>query len=127
MRKLTRKGIVKKLDKLVSDYVIQRDKKCVVCKQTYSLGAGHVFSRKAYNTRWDIRENGNVHCQCWPCNFRHVRDQYPYFDWFRTHFGQDRLDELRREFKTTKRYKTYELAELYEELKKKTNPDNGTL
>jgi hypothetical protein len=115
---ISRKGIVKKLDKVVSDIVILRDGKCVVCGSTSTLGAGHIFSRKAHNTRWDMSEMGNVHCQCWPCNLRHVRDQYPYFQWYINKFGQTRFDQLRREFKTTRKYKTFELIELWAELVK---------
>jgi len=116
VRKISRKGIVKKLDKVVSDYVRAKDRFCVVCGSTNQLGSGHVFSRKAYNTRWDITDNGNVHCQCWSCNYRHVRDQYPYFKWYQDRFGMKKFDKLRRRFKTIKKYKTYELVELYEEL-----------
>jgi len=115
--KITRKGIVKKLDKIVSEFVIKRDKACVVCGSTVQLGCGHVFSRKAYNTRWMITPDGNCHCQCWSCNFRHVRDQYPYFEWYKGRFGQEKFDRLRRMFKTPVKLKTYELEELYERLK----------
>lgn len=121
-RPISRKGIVKKLDKIVSEYVRLRDKQCVLCGNREALGAGHIFSRKAYSTRWDIRKDGNVHCQCWPCNYKHVMDQYPYFDWYTKKFGQKRFDALRREFKTVKKYKTHELIDLYavieEQLKK---------
>ena len=117
MTKTARQKIVDKLDKIVSKIIRERDGACVVCGSTKALGWGHVFSKVAYNTRWDVLPDGNVHTQCWPCNFRHVRDQYPYFSWYIRKFGQDKFDELRRRFKTTKKYKTYELEELYEKFK----------
>lgn len=127
MAKTARQKIIKKLDDVVSEIVIIIDGKCVVCGRPPSsspgkgrgLGAGHIFSRGAHSTRWDIHPEGNVHCQCWPCNFRHVRDQYPYFDWYIKKFGQEKFDELRRRFKSPRKigYKTFELEELYEELK----------
>lgn len=125
MRKISRAGIVKKLDKIVSQYVVSRDGSCVVCGSTESLGAGHVFSRKAYNTRWDITKDGNVHAQCWPCNYRHVRDQYPYFNWYETKFGKGSLDELRKRFKTSAIYKTHQLVELYESISSTQKEEGG--
>ena len=117
MPKTARQKIVDKLDKITSEIVRTRDRKCVVCGGKSKLGSGHVFSRKAYSTRWDITNDGNVHTQCWPCNFRHTRDQYPYFKWYRAKFGDDAFDGLRYRFKAIAKYKTFELEELYERLK----------
>ena len=123
MAKTARQKIVDKLDKIVSEIVVARDKQCVMCgrgasnKPGFRLGSGHVFSRKAYNTRCDISPAGNVHTQCWPCNRRHVFDTYPYFMWYQDKFGKQNFEELRVRFKTTKIYKTFELEELYERLK----------
>jgi len=80
--KSARQEIVSKLDKIVSEITRIRNDKCVLCKSKNKLGWGHIFSIKAYNTRWDIAEDGNVHTQCWGCNYSHVRDQYPYFNWY---------------------------------------------
>ena len=112
-----RKRIVKKLDEVVSKYIRLRDKKCVQCKKEEKLTNGHVFSRRAYNTRWDISEDGNCHTQCWGCNFSHGKDNYDYYKWYVEKFGQERFDELRFEFKKTVKFTTTELEELYEKLK----------
>ena len=134
MAKTDRQKIVVKLDKIVSEIVRARDKKCVVCGRGHRdepgkrLGSGHVFSRKAYSTRWDITPAGNVHAQCWPCNRKHVFDSYPYFEWYRHKFSQKNFEELRVRFKTVKLYKTFELEELYERLLefKSLMRDNGS-
>ena len=112
-----RKRVVKKLDEVVSKYIRLRDKKCVQCGKEEKLSNGHVFSRRAYNTRWDVSEDGNCHTQCWGCNFSHGKDNYDYYRWYVSKFGQDRFDELRREFKKSVKYTTAELEELYEKLK----------
>ena len=112
-----RKRIVRKLDEVVSKYIRLRDKKCVQCKKEEKLTNGHVFSRRAYNTRWDISEDGNCHTQCWGCNFSHGKDNYDYYKWYVEKFGQERFDELRFEFKKTVKFTTTELEELYEKLK----------
>ena len=116
-KNIKRKRVVKKLDEVVSKYIRLRDKKCVQCGKAEKLSNGHVFSRRAYNTRWDVSEDGNCHTQCWGCNFSHGKDTYDYYRWYVDKFGQDRFDELRREFKKSVKYTTAELEELYEKLK----------
>ena len=113
MRKISRKGLVKKLDHIVSRIVIARDKQCVVCGSTYRLTCGHVFSRTAYSTRWDLT---NCFAQCWSCNFKHTYDTYPYLNWYVKKFGQDALDELHVKYRTINKLKDYQLLELYQVL-----------
>lgn len=86
----------KLIDSLHSRYIIKTyGRKCVQCGSTSKVGCGHIFTRRYECTRWDIQEDGNCHPQCWPCNYRHVRDQYPYFQWYIRTFGLDKFDELR--------------------------------
>jgi len=113
-----RKRIVKKLDAVVSKYIRLRDKKCVQCGKQENLSNGHVFSRRAYNTRWDVSEDGNCHTQCWGCNFSHGKDNYDYYKWYVDKFGQERFDKLRLEYRESVKFTTVELEELYEELTK---------
>jgi hypothetical protein len=73
MRKISRKGLIKKLDKVFSEYIRQRFAKdgwvqCVTCgtrKHWKEVDAGHFVSRRHYSTRWDP---SNVHVQCKKCN-----------------------------------------------------------
>ena len=74
MRKISRKGLINKLDRIFSEYIRKRDanKKgictCITCNKKFlwnDLDAGHFISRKEMNTRWD--EN-NVAAQCRYCN-----------------------------------------------------------
>ena len=111
-----RKRVVRRLDEVVSKYIRLRDKKCVQWGKQEKLTNGHVFSRRAYNTRWDVSENGNCHTQCWGCNFSHVNDNYDYYKWYIDKFGAERVDELRFEFKKSVKFTTAELEELYEEI-----------
>lgn len=99
MRKLSRKGFIKKLDKVHREVLLLKyGEKCVQCGSTENVTVGHVFSRRTYETRWDIHDGGNCYPQCWPCNYKHVRDQYPYFKWFSDKFGEDTLEILRERF-----------------------------
>lgn len=115
MRKITRKGWVRKLDALVKEIVIKRDGKCIVCGTTKNLTPGHLFSRVAYSTRWDL---DNVYAQCLSCNFRHESDPYPMTTVLINRHGRVWLEDLHRKYVTPHKYKTYELEELYNELSK---------
>ena len=131
MRKTTRKGWVRKLDKLVGDIVKARDGKCIVCGTTKQLTCGHLFSRIAYSTRWDL---DNCYAQCLSCNFRHESDPYPMTEavkekyWHKlfnegNHIGEllesdvkDWIEGLHFKYVTPRKFKDFELAELYETL-----------
>jgi hypothetical protein len=117
-RKLTRKGLIKKTDAIVSEYIRKRDKKCVVCGSTDQLTNGHLYSRDTYSTRWDITDDGNCHCQCWPCNYRHEFDPGPFTSWYIRKFGIEKYDEISRR-RVSKPWKDWEIQEIYDNVKKK--------
>lgn len=110
----TRKGWIKKLDKIVSEIVVARDGKCVTCNSTEKLGCGHLFTRGCYSTRWDLF---NCNAQCWPCNYKHERFPDFYTRWFLSHYGNDMYNELAEKHHTTTHYKAFDLMAMYEELK----------
>ena len=84
MRKISRKGLINKLDRIFSEYIRKRDAnkkgicKCITCNKEYAwndIDAGHFISRKEMATRWDEQ---NVAAQCKHCNrFRYGR-QYQF-------------------------------------------------
>lgn len=125
MRKISRKGLVRKLDAIVKQIVIARDGKCIVCGTTQNLTPGHLFSRVAYSTRWDLE---NVYCQCLADNFRHESDPYPMTQAVKKlyderkigdHMWKDSdkfLEDLHRKYVTPHKYTTPQLAELLDEL-----------
>lgn len=114
--KTTRKGWIRKLDKLVSQIVIKRDKHCVICGTTENLTNGHLFSRTHYSTRWSLV---NSNCQCLGCNLKHEFNWEPYRKWFVDNYGQLFYEQLYEDHMRIRKWKDYELAELYEELGKK--------
>jgi hypothetical protein len=117
MRKITRKGIIKKLDELVSDITLAREPACAMCGSTTQLGNGHLFSRKHYSVRWDIRSDGNCHTQCWKHNFAHSQsDHVPYDAWYQWKFGMDKFTKLHEEWEKVTHFKIKDLIELYESL-----------
>ncbi len=118
-RKASRKTLIKKLDTLVSKYIRERDQFCVQCGKTESLTNGHIFSRRHYSTRWDISDDGNCHCQCWGCNYKHSYDNYEYYKWYEKKFGIEKFEELRGKYRQSKKYTNVDLEELYEKIKEK--------
>jgi hypothetical protein len=89
----TRKGWIRKLDHIVTEIVRLKESKCITCGAGGNLDCGHLFSRVAYSTRWDLV---NCHAQCKACNFRHEHDAYKYTKWFIEHYGEEVYDELHR-------------------------------
>jgi len=112
-KKISRKTWIRRLDRLVSKIVLSRDKSCVVCGSDKNLTAGHLFSRVAYSTRWDL---DNVYCQCKSCNLRHEYDFYPLLRKVIDKFGIEFCDNLHARFKTRKIFKSSNLEELYNSL-----------
>ncbi len=108
-RKTTRKGLMRKLDKAVSVYVIARDKKCVVCGTPANLTCGHLVTRANYSTRWDLL---NVFAQCRSCNFSHEFEPYPFINWYLERYGKHRLDILYAQHKQVKKWTNAGLEEL---------------
>ena len=68
-RKISRKGLVRKLDKFFSLYIRQRNAidgyvKCVTCntlKHWKEVDAGHFCSRRHYSTRWNTLNIRNIY------------------------------------------------------------------
>ena len=116
-RKISRKGLVRKLDAIVKQIVIARDGKCIVCGTTQNLTPGHLFSRVAYSTRWDL---DNVYAQCLNCNFRHESDPYPMQRAATMiHFNKGNLtwiEDIHFKYVHPVKYKDFQLQELLDQL-----------
>jgi hypothetical protein len=118
-RKIGRKGLLRKLDELVSQITLLREPTCVMCGSKEQLGNGHLFSRRNLALRWDIRIDGNCHTQCWRHNFLHSsRDSQPYYDWFISKFGLDRWRDLHTEWQGVTIVKQFQLELLRDNLMK---------
>ena len=119
-RKVTRKGLIKKLDKVFSEYIRQRTANangyvtCVTCGKTdywKNMDAGHFISRKHLSTRW---HDQNVQVQCKSCNVFRYGEQYKFSLWL----GSDKSKELYDLSKKTLKLDNYDLQDLikiYEE------------
>ena len=97
-RPISRKGLVKKLDKLFSIYIRKRNAmdgmvRCVTCNTTKhwkEVDAGHFCSRRHYSTRWHPT---NVFEQCKKCN-RFGGENYLMGKYIDKTYGIGTADEL---------------------------------
>tara|TARA_B100001758_G_C18405312_1_gene611649 strand:- start:1402 stop:1776 length:375 start_codon:yes stop_codon:yes gene_type:complete len=119
MRKLSRKGIVKKLDKVFSLFIRNRFAKngiaqCVTCGKKDAverMQAGHFISRKHYATRWCTT---NVQVQCASCNVFKYGEQYKFGVYLDQHYGVGTADELLQKSKQIVKLTNEELLEKVE-------------
>lgn len=110
----------KKITELHSRIIRTIEPSCVICGESdpTKIGVGHIFGRRALNTKWDIHEDGNCHTQCSGCNIRHEEDSTIYYQWYIDKFGERAFDKLRERFYIRPNWKWFDLEEIYEKFKK---------
>jgi 5-methylcytosine-specific restriction endonuclease McrA len=121
-KKISRKGIRAKLDKLVKDFVKERDNYiCQHCGKKLSkedCHASHIIPISA--GLWWAYESRNIITMCFHChiNWWH-KNPVEAGEWYRNTFPEEwaYLQVLKSQIKS-RPIKTYELVELYEELKR---------
>lgn len=119
-RKISRKGLVKKLDKVFSIYIRTRLAKenqvqCVTCgvrKHWKEVDAGHFVSRRHYATRWNPQ---NVHVQCKSCNGFHGGQNYIMGKYIDKTYGEGTADELITMSRQIKKFTDQDLKDLIEQ------------
>ena len=116
IKKPSRKTLIRQLDLICSQLVRARDKRCVLQSPRCNgvLQAGHLFTRAAYSTRWNLR---NIWAQCAGHNLRHEYDSSVFQLWFIDRFGLEEYKELAREHHKVRKWSNPDLRELLEEYK----------
>ena len=132
MRKITRKGLIKRLDTVFSEYIRKKnaDSKgyvtCITSKRKFhysEVDAGHFISRKEMSTRW---HEDNVHPQSRYDNRYRYGKQYEYglaLDRKKKGLAK-RLYKLSKE---TVKYSVNDLQDLLEKYKKLLQVENKRL
>jgi len=122
-RKPSRKTLIKKLDKVFSEYIRKRDTDglgyglCCTCAKRihYKEGhAGHFMSRRHYATRWDEE---NVALQCVSCNSFRSGEQYKFALFLNDKYKTDKATELLVKSRESVKYSLDELEEMIEYFK----------
>lgn len=101
MKKLTRKEIINRTDRLRQTYARYEGafkrkgiwlNTCVTCGQVLpcdKTNGGHFIPRGCMPYRWDEK---NVHCQCVACNLWKNGSYIEYSQWFMKKYGEDTFD-----------------------------------
>ena len=122
-KKPKRKTLVRKLDRIFSEYIRERDTdnrgygKCCTSGKTIhkSKGhAGHFISRRFMCTRWDAE---NVHLQSAYDNTFLAGRQYEYALFLNNKYHTDKASELLLKSRETCKFSTDELQEMIEHYK----------
>lgn len=122
---MTRSKIVKKLDKIFSDYIRQRNAdqfgvaECYTCgkRDSYKrLQCGHFQSRKHYSTRWD---EINCQVQCAGCNVFRYGEQYKFGLRLDQDFGEGTAEKLLNKAKEIEKLSNVDLLEMIETYQQK--------
>ena len=127
MRKITRKGLIRKLDKITSQLVVARDGKCFTCGTTQNLTNGHLFTRGLYVVRWDLL---NSFCLCAGCHL-YWWHKHPIeaAEFTKSKLGVFEYNRLNERAQQIKKWNEHELEILLEDLTKiyETRTDDTTL
>lgn len=115
--KLALRPLIRKLDKVFSEYIRRRDAvngyaSCFTCgtaRPWKEMHAGHYVNRDRMNTRW---EEQNVHVQCPSCNTFHEGRKPEYTLFLQGRYGPDIIEKLVRAGKQVKRWDATQLRAL---------------
>lgn len=107
-----RKILIAKLDKLVSQFVRNKNPQCVTCGYKSELCNGHIFHRRNLATRFDIWDGGNCYTQCYLCNSLHEINCTLFKEWYIKRWGSGMLSELKRRHNKIVKIKDFQLEEL---------------
>lgn len=100
----------KKLDVLFSQFIRQRDKKCVRCGTTQNLQCSHIMSRVSLKLRWDER---NALTLCYKCHLTWWhKEPLEASEWCKTVIGEINYKDLLREKHEVKQWTAEELKEM---------------
>ena len=115
MKKLKRKSLIKKLDKLFADRIKQVGK-CQRCSKVENLQCAHIFGRRNYAVRWDLM---NALCLCWYCHFVFAhQNPIEFVEFVKSHLGESEYNLLRNRAMQIVKYSTDDLLKILEDLKK---------
>jgi hypothetical protein len=125
-RKLTKRGLVKKLDTVFSKYIRTRHADaygsvacytCGIIKHWKDMHCGHFISRVYYSTRWD---EDNCKTQCASCNLYHQGQQYIFGKKLEQEIGIGRIEQMQEIKHHASKYSIQDYLDMIELYKGKT-------
>lgn len=113
MRKITKRGLTRKLDKIVSEIVRARGY-CAWCKKTEGLECCHIFSRKYRSVRWDM---DNLVCLCHSHHFYSHSNPLLFAEFIKDYLGKDKYIFLKQKARMIHKWTLEEMSELLQTYK----------
>jgi hypothetical protein len=110
MRKITKSGLTRKLDKVVSEIVRGRGY-CAwgMCKKTEGLECCHIFSRRYRSIRWDL---DNLVCLCHSHHFYSHSNPVLFAEFVRDYLGKIKYISLKQKARMIHKWTIQEMSEL---------------
>jgi hypothetical protein len=112
MKKITRKGLIKKLDKKFGEIVRSRGY-CLKCNkgaEQVTLHCAHIFSRRNVSVRWDF---DNAVSLCYSCHYWWAHPNPILFtDFIKDYLGEMKYESLKIRANTIKKFTMEELQSL---------------
>lgn len=116
MRKITKRGMVRKLDKIVSEIVRARGS-CAKCRkgaETVTLQCAHIFSRRNMSVRFDLL---NCLPLCYACHFYWAhKEPIEFTEFVKEYLGKYYYEQLRIRAKTILKWTMEDMQTLYTKL-----------
>ena len=113
MNKISKKGLKRKLDKLVSE-ITRKKGKCEHCKKSEKLQTAHIFSRTYNSTRF---YPDNLLCLCAGCHWFFHKNPILFGEWVKKYLGKKKYESLKLRKEQIKKWTITELEEIYKRLK----------
>lgn len=106
------KEIEARLDKITSQIILNREKRCFTCSSGSNLVNGHLLERRHRNTRWDTHSTGNCHNQCNRCNSNHEPHPEVYRERYIVKFGEGEYNALCQRAHSNHKFTAIELEDI---------------
>ena len=120
IKKPNKKTLTKNLDKVWAEAVKQKANfQCEYCGKVTPLNSHHFYSRSIRSVRWDV-DNGFclcVGCHIFSSKFSAHKTPAEFVEWAIEKRGQEWYDIVKERKNTIKKFATFELEELLEEIK----------
>ena len=124
MRRPTKSGLKRKLDKAFSQLVRSRGK-CEWCgAKNDTLQTAHIFSRKYMSVRY---EPLNVLCLCASCHFKAHAQPINFTLFVQKYLGAEKFAELQQKAQKIKKWTLQDLQTLLESLNDQVRQDIGRI
>lgn len=111
---MTKSKLINKLDKLLADFTIKRDGKCVKCGNIHNLTTSHYFNRRYMGTRFHLL---NLDTLCIKCHTEVEKNKSKWYKEYKMKQLGNFYEQLVLLKNQENHFKMHDLKELYNSIK----------